>query len=87
MQLRGEFITDTEHFFIFRNRSEITPAALRMVLRTLLARLGLDPSLYNIHSFHAGRSVDMLKLGYSISQIKAAGRWRSSAVYRYLKQV
>ena len=40
-----------------------------------------------VHSFRGGRTSDLANMGYSIDQIKALGRWKFNAVYRYLKKL
>ena len=85
MNIRGCYYDVHEQFFIFKDKSPVKPCHLRSVLRNLLDRLGLDSSLYDVHSFRIGRTCDLEKFGYSIDQIKAIGRWKSNAVYKYLK--
>ena len=85
MNQRGDYIDENEQFFIFRDRSPVKPAQIRTILRELLDKLNLDSSLYDVHSFRGGRTSDLAKFGYSIDRIKSMGRWKSSAVYRYLK--
>ena len=85
MEIRGDYIEDDEQFFIFRDGSPVLPGQFRNMLRLLLKRLGLNSALYDVHSFRAGRTVDLYKFGYSIERIKVIGRWRSNAIYNYLK--
>ena len=83
---RGSYIYDEEPFFVFSDHSPIPPANLRKTLRFILQdRLNLDASLYDFHSFRSGRTTHMFKMGYTIQQIQIAGRWKSNAVYKYLK--
>ena len=46
---------------------------------------GFKDELYSVHSVRMGRACDLLKLGLSVESIKKIGRWRSNAVFRYLK--
>ena len=85
MHIRGAYLKRDEAFFIFAYRSAIKPCQLRGVLRGLLKDLSLDSQLYDVHSFRIGRTCDLYKYGYSIEQIKVFGRWKSNAVYKYLK--
>ena len=85
MKRRGSYDSDQEHFFIFRDKTKITETHVREVMRLALSHIGLDPKVYCTHSLRIGRSPDMAKMGYSIDQIKRAGRWKSNTVYRYLK--
>ena len=83
--LRGDYKNDEEQFFVFADNSPVRPEHVRKTLRFLLEKLSLNPKLYDCHSMRAGRTVDLAKMKISITELKAAGRWRSNAVYRYLK--
>ena len=85
MSRRGPYIEESEHFFVFADKTPVKPHQLRQVLRALLDRINLEGNLYDVHSFRIGRTCDLEKFGYSVDQIKAMGRWKSNAVYRYLK--
>ena len=74
-----------EPFFIFRDRSPVKPNNFRSVLKLSLEKAGLNPRLYNSHGFRSGRAVDLLAAGISVETIRKFGRWRSGAVYQYLK--
>ena len=74
-----------KNFSFSLDRSPVTPQHLRSLLRKVLERMNLDGNLYDVHSFRIGRTCDLEKFGYTIDQIKAMGRWKSNAVYRYLK--
>ena len=85
MDIRGPYLEDKDQFFVFADKSPVKPYHMRSTLRTLLNNLNLDGSLYDVHSYRIGRTCDLEKFGYSIDQIKSMGRWKSNAVYRYLK--
>ena len=85
MATRGPYFSDQDPFFVFTDGSAVQPAHIRTLLRLLIEKFGLDGSLYDVHSFRIGRTCDLEKFGYSVDQIKAMGRWKSNAVYRYLK--
>ena len=85
MTIRGGYDDETEEFFVFRDRSPAKPHQVRTILREMLDNLNLDSSLYDVHSFRIGRTCDLYKFGYSIDRIKSMGRWKSNAVYKYLK--
>ena len=85
MSLRGNYLNDTEQFFIFRDRSPVQPGQVQSVLKQLLTSINLDCSVYNFQSFRIGRCSELITLGYSIEQVKKLGRWRSNAVYKYIK--
>ena len=85
MRLCGNFVNDNKNFFIFRHKLRISPENIRRTLSTAIKRIGLDASLYGFHSMRAGRVTDLIKFGYSIDFVKRVGRWKSNAVYRYIK--
>ena len=85
MRVRGDYTSENEQFFIFSDGSPVRPHHIRKLLRELLEKLNLDSALYDVHSFRGGRTSDLAKFGYSIDRIKSMDRWRSNAVYRYLK--
>ena len=76
--------SDKEQFFVFHDRSPVMPHQFRSLLKELIKNIGLDSSLYGTMSMRAGRSVDLMAAGLSVESIKSLGRWKSSAVYRYL---
>ena len=86
LAIRGEYADENEPFFIFRGKEPVKACNLRSVLKDILKLLGLDNTLYNIHSLRIGRSTEMyFRLGYTLQEVKTAGRWRSGAVFRYLR--
>ena len=85
--VRGGYHDANDNFFVFRDGSVVYPHHVRNVLRTCLNNLGLKGELYDCHSFRIGRTCDMAKDNINFQKICAAGRWRSNAVYRYLRQI
>ena len=85
MRIRGGYQDDAEPFFTFQDKSPVSPNHVCERLKQLLVAVNLDPTLYRMHSMRAGCALDMYKLGFSILQIQKAGRWKSGAVYHYLK--
>ena len=85
MIIRGNFIEDDDQFFIFKDGTPVKPYNLRSTLRTLLDRINLEGMLYDVHSFRIGITCDLEKFGYSVDQIKSMGRWKSNAVFKYLR--
>ena len=84
--MRGAvFTTDNEQFFIFRDGNPVQASNVRKVLRDCLMQLNLDAQLYNTHSLRAGRCVDLRKQNFDLDLLKTLGRWRSNAVFRYLR--
>ena len=85
VQIRPELVHDTEPFFIFADGSPVTAPMARQMLREILKILGLNEKLYDLHSMRIGRTNDLVKFNYSITEVRQMGRWRSSCVYRYLR--
>ena len=74
IDLRGGRLNEHEEFLIFSDRRPLKPDQLRKVMRTMIKALGLDPALYDTHSFRIGRATDLLKNKVTIDQIKKLGR-------------
>ena len=81
----NHYQTEREPFFIFRDRTPVKPVNFTSVLKQTLKNAGLNPKLYTSHGFRSGRAVDLLGAGISMETIRKFGRWRSGAVYQYLK--
>ena len=84
-KLRGPYRHTDEQFFVFRDGSNVTPDNIRLVLNQALKRLDLDSTVYSFHSIRIGRATQLIKDGCSIEEVKRLGRWKSNAVYRYIK--
>ena len=86
LECRGSsYHSDTEQFFVFSDGEPVSAFHARELLTKMLTNLGLDPSVYGMHSLRVGRSTDLIKFNYSIDQLKILGRWRSNAVYKYVR--
>ena len=75
---------DTQ-FFVYSDDSPVTGDQFRRVMRWVIKDMGLNPLVYDTHSFRIGRATDLQKMGASLVTIKKMGRWRSNSVYKYLK--
>lgn len=82
---KREVSTPDTPFFILKGAQPVTPYMFRTVLKNILTDIGVNCALYDSHSFRQGRCVDLYKLGYSLTAVKQAGRWKSSAIMNYLK--
>ena len=87
LKIRGGYREDDDSLFVFQDYQSLQPAQFRKVLKRCIQQLGLNKDLYDTHSLRGGRASDLLKLGNSVEQIKRLGRWKSNAVYKYLKFV
>ena len=84
-KLRREYITDDEQFLIHHDGSPLLASEMRTLLRKSISDLGLEAELYDTHSLRIGRATDLFKSGWSVDRIKKLGRWKSNAVYKYLR--
>ena len=85
MSARGGFEDGNEQFFVFKDGIPVSANNARNILKTCLQNLGLDPTVYGMHSLRVGRTTDLIKYNYSIDEVKRMGRWRSNIVYRYIR--
>ena len=85
LKLRGDYENTDENLFIFRDGSPVRAQHVRAELKGAMKALGLDQNLYDTHSFRIGRATDLFKMGKTLEEIKKVGRWKSNAVYKYLR--
>ena len=85
LYMRGNYDSDQEPLFLLKDGSALMPDLVHKTLQDILYDLNLDASMYDCHSFRIGRATDMFKNNCSLLLIKQAGRWRSNAVYKYLR--
>ena len=85
INLRGSYVDDMEPFFVFKDKLAVKPAQVTQVLKKMISNLGLDCTYYSMHSFRIGRTSDLIKFGYTVEEVQRLGRWKSNAVYRYIR--
>ena len=85
IQARPKRADNEEPLFIFRDRAPVKPYHLRLILKKAIKAIGLDESLYVIDSLRIGRCTDLMYLNVPMEKIKFFGRWRSNAVYKYVR--
>ena len=85
INIRPAALSDSEQFFVFCDNSPVKPNNVRMVVNTTLSLLKLDYRLYCVHGLRSGRASDLLSYGVSVETIKKLGRWKSNAVFTYLR--
>ena len=76
--------SEDEPFFVFADRSVVTPVHMRKTLKFILELAGFDHKLYSTHGFRTCRTVDLYKMNLSVETIRKIGRWSSNSVYTYL---
>ena len=80
-----KFKSADEPFFVNRDRIGVQPRLIRMLLKSTLNKCGFNPHNFSVHSLRSGRASDLLSYGVSVETIKKLGRWKSNAVFKYLK--
>ena len=85
IDMRPLYVDSSENFFVFLDGSLVHPQHFRDFLNTILELAGYDTSVYLSHSIRGGQSCDLFELGFLVETIKKLGRWKSNAVYAYLK--
>ena len=81
--VRPSGVLQTEQFFVFADRSRVSPTHFRSTLKLMLNRLNINAKPYNLHSFRIGRCGDLYKYGVTVETIKKIGRWKSNAIFSY----
>ena len=87
LEIRPERVSENEPFFIFRSGEPVTATHFRSVLKDMLKHAGFKQAAYSTSSFRTGRAGDLLKAGLSIETIKKLGRWKSNAIFKYLRTI
>ena len=85
LSIRGSYLDRNENFFFFSDKSPVKPDHVHRMLHGCLKNINIDPKLYNCHSFRISCVGQLLCKGTPIKLIKQAGRWKSNAIYRYLR--
>ena len=84
-RIRGDIKDKNEQFFIFRDGTPVGANIVRSTLSRAIRAINLNEKVFQSHSFRIGRCCDLLQAGYTIEEIKRLGRWKSNAVFHYLK--
>ena len=85
VMVREPWKKEDEQFFVFQDRSPVLPEHIRKIMRKLLILIGLNPQLYSATSLRSGRATTLMELGLEIKTIQKLGRWKSNAIYTYLR--
>ena len=84
--MRRPYKSETEQFFILRDNSPVTQNIFRPLLKNLIKFNSLECHAYMTQAFRAGSSCDLYDMGVSVETIKKLGRWKSNAVFAYIKE-
>ena len=71
--------------FLKEDGKAISRELVATSLKRCVSRCGLDPELFNTHSFRAGRTTDLVDWGTSDAVIRESGRWGSNAFLNYVR--
>lgn len=82
---RPKFNRLDEPFFIFQDKSPVTAAQFRRMLKKMIKLIGLNPDWYNTHSLRSGAAGDLLNNGATLQELMVWGRWKSLSLLKYLK--
>ena len=77
-------VPESSPAFMFTKSCFITYRSFTTRLKGLLAKVGLDPSLYSGHSFRRGGASHLYGIGGSTLMVQVLGDWRSQIFTRYL---
>ena len=82
ISLRG---TDEGPLFRTLDGAPVDRSAFSDLLSLAVRQCGLDPARYKGHSFRIGAASHAAEMGFSDSQIRLLGRWKSDAFKRYIR--
>lgn len=71
--------------FSLSSGASLTSQFFRRICRRHFSKIGLNPALYNTHSFRIGAATAAAKAGLPTATIRDLGRWRSNACYAYIR--
>lgn len=84
-KLKEKYANCKEQYFVYQGHIPVQAAKFREVLKTLLRFANINADCFNTHSFRIAHANDLRRLGKDVSYIQQIGRWKSSAVWNYLK--
>ena len=85
VQARGDYLDEDENLFVFGDKSPVKAEHARKILKSAIKAIGLNERLYDIHSMRIGRTSDLIKYGYSVEEVQRMGRWKSNAIFKYIR--
>ena len=85
LKVHGGYFTVSEQFFVFKDRSPVRAEHILKIIRLTIAKLNLNPKHFGTHSLRIRRCTDLVKDGCPIEKVKLLGRWKSNAVFKYIR--
>ena len=73
------------HFSYLVMGSPVKAEHTRKILKEAIKNINLDETLYDMHSLRIGRASDLIKCNHTVEEVKRLGRWKSNAVYKYIR--
>ena len=86
----GKDLNMSDPLLMLKVKGKLVPLTidvLRQNLARIFKRAGMENCKYTPHSLRRGGATYFAEEGLSISSIKRHGKWRSDAIYNYLKQM
>ena len=87
ISIRGNYDSDSEQFFVFRDKFPVTAGHARNLLKSMISNLGLEARNYGMHSLRIGRTSDLIRYNYPLDEVRRMGRWRSNTVFKYIRDI
>ena len=82
--IRRPYKKEDKPFFVFNDRSSITPDQVRAVLKKVLLQANFNPHIYGMHGFRSGKAIDIMEVyGLSVEMIRKIGRSWSVSMHIY----
>ena len=85
LYLSSEHRRPSAPLFVFSSGEVLTYRIYNNAIKSLVERVGLDPTRYSTHSFRAGAATQAAAVGMPAVDIKRLGRWKSDAYQSYLR--
>ena len=85
IRFRRSVRNEDEQFFVYQDRNNVKATVFNTVLKKTIKSLGLRTEYYSLHCFRSGCMTDMHNMGIPLNTIQRLGRWKSNAVYTYIR--
>lgn len=82
LSMRGN---NTGYLFIHPDGTPVSRSQFTDVLNNALSFIGLSPTSYKGHSFRIGSCTWHMEQGFTDTQLRSLGRWRSNAFLKYIR--
>lgn len=86
-EMRPKSKSDSEPFFIYSDGTPVRADQFRAMIKNMIKLMNVDEKLYNTQSFRIGAASDLFKRGANLDQLMVWGRWSSTAVLKYIRDM